>query len=115
MICDGENPRLLVMNGHPVSSLAVPVYVKAGEKIPMCVHTNVMQRLSNDFKAKAYIKVGEKKSRLNKELVRKVLKIKHPRIEMPATMPADVDAYNRKIDKLYAKRERLVRKALAKL
>lgn len=114
MICDGENPRLLVMNGHPVSSLAVPVYVKAGEKIPQCVHTNVMQRLSNDFKAKAYIKVGEKKSRLNKEVVRKVLKIKHPRIKMPATMPADIDAYNSKIDKLYAKRERLVRKALTK-
>ena len=33
---------------------------------------------------------------------------------MPATMPADIDAYNSKIDKLYAKRERLVRKALTK-
>ena len=114
MVCDGKNPRMLVMNGHPVSSLAVPVYVKAESAIPKCVHGDAMRLLSNDFRQKAYIKKGSKSYYLNKVLISKVLEIKHPKIEMPSEMPADIRKFNTKIDKLYAKHEKRVRKVLSK-
>ena len=114
MVCDGENPRMLVMNGHPASSLAVPVYVKAKGEIPQCVKGDAMRLLSNDFRQKAYIKNGEKKYLLNKEAISNVLKIKHPKIEMPSEMPKDIRKFNAKIDKQFAKHEKRVRKVLAK-
>lgn len=114
IVCDGRSPRMLVMNGHSVSSLAVPVYVRAKENIPECVHGDKMRLLSNDFRAKAYTKVGEKKMLLNKELIGKVLQIKHPKIEMPSEMPKNIRAFNAKIDKAFAKHEKRVRKVLKK-
>lgn len=113
MVCDSENPRMLVTNGHSVSSVAIPVYVKAGKCIPKCVHGNSMRELSNEFRAKAYTTVGKKKL-LNKELVSRVLKIKQPKIEMPKEMPANIVAFNAKIDKAFAKHEKRVRKVLSK-
>ena len=114
MVCDGENPRMLVMNGHSASSLAVPVYVNAKMNIPECVHGDAMRLLSNDFRAKAYTPVGEKKQLLNKELMSKVLQIKQPKIEMPSEMPKNIRAFNAKIDKAFAKHEKRVRKVLKK-
>ena len=114
IVCDSKCPRMLVMNGHSVSSLAVPVYVQAGSNIPECVHGDAMRLLSNDFRAKAYTKVGEKKMLLNKELIGKVLQIKHPKIEMPSEMPKNIRAFNAKIDKAFAKHEKRVRKVLKK-
>ena len=111
MVCDAKNPRMLVMNGHSISSLAVPVYVNAEEKIPECVHGDAMRLLSNDFRAKAYTAI-EKKKLLNKELVSRILRIKQPQIEMPKEMPADIVAFNAKIDKAFAKYEKRVRKVL---
>jgi hypothetical protein len=99
------------MNGHSVSSLAVPVYVKAKRNIPECVHGDAMRLLSNDFREKAYI---DKKKLLNKELISSVLNIKQPKIEMPSEMPKNIRAFNAKIDKLYAKYEKRVRKVLKK-
>lgn len=113
IVCDGKNPRMLAMNGHSVSSLAVPVYVKAKENIPECVHGNAMRLLSNDFREKAYITVSKRKL-LNKELIRKVLKIKQPKIVMPEEMPSDIRAFNARIDKIFYKHEKRVRKVLAK-
>ena len=113
MVCDGESPRMLVINGHSVSGVAVPVYVKAGTNIPECVHGNAMRELSNEFRAKAYTTVGKKKL-LNKELVSKVLKIKQPKIEMPKEMPSDIVSFNAKIDKAFAKHEKRVRRVLKK-
>ena len=113
IVCDGENPRMLVMNGHSVSSLAVPVYVKAKENIPECVHGDAMRLLSNDFRAKAYTKIA-KKTLLNKELISKVLKIKQPKIAMPSEMPKNIRAFNAKIDKAFTKHEKRVRKVLDK-
>jgi hypothetical protein len=114
IVCDGKNPRMLVMNGHSVSSLAVPIYVKAKENIPECVHGDAMRLLSNDFRAKAYTKVGEKKMLLNKELISKVLAIKQPKVEMPSEMPKNIEAFNAKLDKTFAKYEKRVRKVLSK-
>ena len=117
MVCDGENPRMLAMNGHPVSSLAVPIYVKAGKNIPECVHGDAMRLLSNDFREKAYTLVGDKKKKkrlLNKELIRQVLDIKQPKVKMPSEMPKNITAFNAKIDKVFAKHEKRVRKVLAK-
>ena len=113
IVCDGKNPRMLVMNGHSVSSLAVPVYVKAGTNIPKCVRGSAMRILSNDFRAKAYTEVGDKKRLLNKELVRNVLKIKQPKIDMPSDMPKDICKFNARIDEQFAKHEKRVRKVLA--
>ena len=116
MVCDGENPRMLAMNGHPVSSLAVPIYVKAKKNIPECVHGDAMRLLSNDFRKKAYLLVGDKKKRrlLNKELIRQVLDIKQPKVKMPSEMPKNITAFNAKIDKAFAKYEKRVRKVLDK-
>ena len=113
MVCDGENPRMLAMNGHSASSLAVPIYVKAGSKIPECVHGEAMRILSDDFRAKAYTAVGKKKL-LNKELISRVLSIKQPKIEMPKEMPTNIVAFNAKIDKKFAKHEKRVRKVLSR-
>ena len=114
MVCDGENPRMLAMNGHSASSLAVPIYVKAEKNIPECVHGDAMRLLSNDFRAKAYTSVGEKKKLLNKELISKVLAVKQPKIEMPSEMPKNITAFNAKIDKAFAKHEKRVRRVLKK-
>ena len=104
---------MLVMNGHSVSSLAVPVYVKAKENIPECVHGNAMRLLSNDFRKKAYITVSKRKL-LNKELVSKVLKIRQPKIEMPSEMPSNIRTFNARIDDKFAKYEMRVRRVLVK-
>ena len=114
MVCDAKNPRMLVMNGHSVSSLAVPVYVKAKYEIPQCVNGNAMRLLSNDFRKKAYCEIGDKIRILNKEVVSKVLKIKQPKIAMPSEMPKDIRKFNADIDKKFAKHEKRVRKVLAK-
>ena len=114
MVCDGKNPRMLVMNGHSVSSLAVPVYVKAKHNIPQCVKGDAMRLLSNDFKQKAYYDIADNIHILNKDVVRKVLAIKQPKIDMPKEMPSDIEAFNKRIDKLYAKYEKRVRKTLSK-
>ena len=114
IVCDGKNPRMLVMNGHSASSLAVPVYVNAKMNIPECVHGDAMRLLSNDFRAKAYTSVSKKKQLLNKELISKVLQIKQPKIKMPSEMPKNIRAFNAKIDKAFAKHEKRVRKVLKK-
>ena len=114
LVCDGKNPRMLVMNGHSVSSLAVPVYVKAKHNIPQCVKGDAMRLLSNDFRAKAYYDIADNMHILNKEVVRKVLAIKQPKIVMPKEMPHDIKAFNERIDKLFAQHEKRVRKVLSK-
>jgi len=113
LVCDAKCPRMLVEIGHSVPGVAVPVYVKAKHQIPECVGGKAMENLSKEFMSKAYHKV-EKKSVLQKEVVRKVLKIKQPKIEMPKEMPADMVAFNAKIDKTFAKHAKRVRKVLAK-
>ena len=114
MVCEAKNPRMLVMNGHSVSSLAVPVYVKAKMEIPQCVHGDAMRLLSNDFREKAYYKNEKNKLVLNKDVISSVLKVKQPKIEMPKEMPSDIKAFNERIDKLYLKYEKRVRKVLSK-
>ena len=114
MVCDGKNPRLLVINGHSVPGVAVPVYVKAKGEIPQCVKGNSMRLLAEDFQAKAYIAVADKIRVMNKELIAKVLKIKQPKIEMPKEMPSDIRAFNATIDKKFAAHEKRVRKVLDK-
>lgn len=114
LVCDRENPRMLVMNGHSVSSVAVPVYVKAGCHIPQCVQGDAMRLLSEDFRAKAYRKIGKKRFALNKDVVRKVLKIKQPKIDMLQVMPQDIHSFNIRIDEQFAKYEQRVRKVLSK-
>ena len=112
MVCDKENPRMLVMNGHTVSSLAVPVYVKANDAIPQCVKGDSMRLLSDSFCAKAYTKGKYEGSELRKDVVRAVLKIKQPNIDMPKALPMDMESFNDHIDKLYIKYEKQVRKVL---
>ena len=112
MVCDRENPRMLVMNGHPVSSVAVPVYVKAKESLPQCVTGTAMRVLSDDFRVKAYEKLEHEGAELNKKVVRDILKIKQPNIDMPKALPMDMELFNDHIDKLYIKYEKQVRKVL---
>ena len=112
IVCDGKNPRMLVMNGSPISSMAVPVYVNAKREIPQCVSGTAMRDLSREFKAEAYHTITNTLHILNKELVGKVLKIKHPKIEMPRQLPPDIRAFNNRIDEQFAKHEAKVRKVL---
>lgn len=112
IVCDGKNPRMLAMNGHPVSSMAVPVYVRAKHEIPNCVSGSAMQELSREFKAKAYVKITKTGRYLNKPLVREVLAVKQPKVEMPSEMPKNIVAFNKGIDKQYTKYAKRVRKVL---
>ncbi len=112
MICDKENPRMLVMNGHPVSSVALPIYVRAKSSIPQCVTGGAMRALSDDFRKKAYDKLEHEGATLNKEVVRDVLKINYPNIDMPKVMPNDMEAYNSHIDRLFVNYAKQVRKVL---
>ena len=114
LVCDAKNPRMLVMNGHPVSSMAVPVYVRAKHKIPQCVSDPSMRDLSREFKALAYTNVSKGVNYLNKDVVRKVLKVKMPKVELLSSYPRDIAAYNDKIDRLYTAHEKRVRKVLNK-
>ena len=114
LVCDAKCPRMLVTIGHSVSGTAVPIYVQAKHNIPECVKGDAMLNLSKDFKAKAYLKEEGKGLVLQKELVRKVLKIKLPEIVLPQQMPTDIKAFNANIDKLFAKHEKRVRKVLKK-
>lgn len=114
LVCDAKCPRMLVTIGHSVSGTAVPIYVQAKHNIPECVKGDAMLNLSKDFRAKAYLKEEGKGLVLQKELVRKVLKIKQPEIVLPQQMPTDIKAFNAKIDKQFAKHEKRVRKVLAK-
>lgn len=114
MVCDGENPRMLVMNGCPVSSIAVPIYVKAKHEIPQCVGGTAMRDLSREFKAKAYHTVADGIRILNKELVSNVLKIELPKIDMPKRMPSDIRTFNTDIDKKFAAHAKRVSKVVGK-
>lgn len=113
IVCDAKCPRMLVTIGHSVPGTAVPIYVQAKHNIPKCVNGNAMYLLSNEFKKKAYLKVGKDRI-LQKDVVRKVLKIKQPEIVLPQQMPADIEAFNAKIDQQFAKHAKRVRKVLAK-
>ena len=114
LVCDAKNPRMLVMNGHPASSLAVPVYVKAKEAIPHCVKGKAMYRLSEKFCSKAYSSRANLGAELNKEVVRKVLAVGNACAEMPAEMPADMKSFNKKLGKLYVGHAKAVKKAMKK-
>ena len=114
LVCDAKSPRMLVTIGHSVPGLAIPVYVQAKHDIPECVKGDAMLLLANDFKAKAYHRIKGKGSVLQKDVVRKVLKIKQPEIVMPQQMPTDIKSFNAMIDKQFAKHEKRVRKVLAK-
>lgn len=114
LVCDAKNPRMLVMNGHSVPSVAVPVYVKAKRNIPQCVRGGAMRELSEYYRSKAYLRPADGISILNKEVTRKVLKLKQPKIDMPKEMPSDIRAFNKRIDEEFAKHEQRVRKILDK-
>ena len=76
-----------------------------------------MQELSREFIAKAYtiVKRGKYTNKyLNKDVVREVLKIKQPKIKLPKEMPANIQAFNDRIDNLFVKHDKKVRKVLAK-
>ena len=93
---------MLVMNGHPVASVAVPVYVRAKEDIPQCVRGSEMTNLGQLFCAKAYSQVEKKRYSLNKEVISGVLRIESPEIAIPQSMPKNIKAFNRKIDKQFS-------------
>ena len=112
LVCDGNNPRMLVTNGHPVPGLALPVYVNAKKEIPKCLNGEKMRVLCNDFQGVAYKKLGKKKYQLNKEVAREVLKIKQPVVEMPKVMPENMKKFNARLDKMYNKHEKKVRKVI---
>ncbi len=111
MVCDAKNPRMLVMSGHPSASMAVPVYVKAKNALPTCVSSRAMLELGNDFRANTYTKPENKKYQLNKTVVNKVVAV-NTICDMPAELPKNINKFNAKIDKLFAKHEKSVRKAM---
>ena len=55
-----------------------------------------------------------KKYELNKNVARAVLKVKQPVVALPAEMPANIVAFNKNVDKVYAKYAKQVRKAMKK-
>ena len=102
LICDSKEPRMLVMNGHPVAAVAVPVYVRAKEDIPQCVHGSEMVNLGQLFCAKAYSQIEKKRYLINKKVISSVLRIESPKIAIPQSMPKNIKTFNRKIDKQFS-------------
>lgn len=113
MVCDGENPRMLVSVGHPVVAMVVPVYVKAENSIPECVAGRPSLLLSEEFRAKAYTQLDELRYDTNKPLVKRLLKVES-RVVMPNRMPENIEKFNAKIDTLFAKHAAKVRKVLVR-
>ena len=113
LVCDGKEPRMLVINGHPVAGVAVPVYVRAKDKIPQCVATSDMMNLGLQFCSKAYSEVSKKRYEMNKDVISEVLKVSSPEIAMPRTLPKNIIAFNKKIDRQFARYKRKVRAVLS--
>ena len=113
MVCDGENPRMLVAVGHPVVAAVVPVYVKAASALPECVAGRSSLLLSEEFRAKAYTKLDELKYEVNKPLIKTLLK-RESRVVMPRQMPANIEQFNAAIDSRFAKHAAKVRRVLAR-
>lgn len=111
MVCDAENPRMLVAVGHPAAAMAVPVYVKAKNAIPECVSGRAMLDLCNDFRTKTYKNSSKTQVEMNKPLIGKVVKIETT-CKMPSEYPKNITKFNNKIDKLFAKHAKKVRKVL---
>ena len=111
-ICDKENPRMLVVVGHPVTGMAVPVYVNAKHNIPECVGGRASLDLSNEFRTKAYKEVEELKYEVNEPLVEALLKIE-AKVQIPSKMPANIKRYNAAIDKSFAKHAAKIRKVMS--
>ena len=76
--------------------------------------SELITELTERLKKKAYLKVAGEGRVLQKDVVRKVLKIKQPEIVIPQQMPTDIEAFNAKLDKQYAKHEKRVRRVLAR-
>ena len=111
MVCDASNPRMLVAVGHPAAGMAVPVYVKAKNSIPECVSGRAMLDLCNDFRTATHKKISKEKHELDKATIQKVVNIE-TKCEMPSQMPENITKFNNKVDKLFAKHAKRVRKVL---
>ncbi len=111
MVCDAENPRMLVAVGHPAATMAVPVYVRAKQAIPECVGGEAMLELGNEFRDRAYKHITKGQDQLDKATIRKVVKV-NTVCAMPRTMPQPIEKFNAMIDKMFAKHAKKVRKAL---
>lgn len=111
MVCDAKNPRMLVSAGHPSAVMAVPVYVQAKNNLPECLTSRAVLNLGNDFRTKCYEKISKREHALDKPLIAKVVKIKTI-CEMPSALPSDMAKFNAKIDKLFAKHSKKVRRVL---
>ena len=111
MVCDGANPRMLAMVGHPVVGVPVPVYVKAKKAIPECVGGRSALELSEEFRAKAYKQLDELRYEANEPLIKALLKY-GAQYKMPRTMPRDIEKFNAKVDKFFAEHAKRVRKVL---
>ena len=113
-VCDKDNPRMLVVIGHPTTAMAVPVYVKAKGAIPQCAGGaggRTALDLSEEARAKIYRQIDELKFEVNKPLVNELLKVKSV-VKMPSKMPKNIEAFNAKIDALFEKHAAKIRKVL---
>ena len=111
MVCDGANPRMLAMVGHPVVGVPVPVYVKAKSAIPECVGGRSALELSEEFRAKAYKQLDELRYEANEPLIKALLKY-GAQYKMPRTMPRDIEKFNAKVDRFFENHANKVRKVL---
>ena len=111
MVCDGENPRMLAMVGHPVVGAPVPVYVKAKNAIPECVGGRSALELSEAFRAKAYKQIDKLRYETNEPLVKALLKY-GTQYKMPKKMPCNIEKFNAKVDRFFENHAKKVRKVL---
>ena len=101
IIC-GKHPRMLVSMGYPAACPAIPVWLEAKGAIPKCLSGSASHELGRRFIEQAYTRVAKKHYTLNKDLVRKALKVK-TKFPFPEQMPKNIEKFNQKIDKKFAK------------
>lgn len=112
VIVTGKNPRMFMINGNPLMGMAIPVYV--GKEIPECLKANgKMFQVSEQFFDKAYKKNSDGKNVLNKPLIRQLKKCTY-KLQDSVEKPADLNAFNKKMDAEYDKFSKKLLKVLAK-
>lgn len=117
IICSDE-PKMLISNGHPVSGMLVPIWVKQKDNFPKCMQPfSDMFRLSREFTEKAYyrrtLSSKNKVTCLNKEVISAVRAVNPPVIPWK-DVPADFNQYNVYVDNLWNGRAVKLRRILSK-
>ncbi len=116
IVCDGKNPRMDVVNGHPAACFPVTAWVEAGANLPKCITGTDMFKLSRDFRIAAYDNEKQGRRRfvwLNQDLTYKVVSATMKSCKKaPKKTPKDFTKYNASVEKRFIKHKARIDKLI---